>query len=605
MTGTHVNGRAAARVVLEGAGARPGAASSARLGRRRFGLEPANAAQPGAGSRPAGSGRFARMPRRTAFWSVAVGIVAFAVSWLGSWVPSFWGDEAASIMSAQRSWGSLLDELVHVDAVHGTFYALLHVWIEFFGTSPLATRMPSALAVGLAAAGIVVLVRRYGGLRLGILAALVFAVLPRTTYMGAEVRSYALSAACAVWLAALFLRLVTRRTRRALPWAVFAVGFAASIYVYFYLCLLVLPFAALLMWEARGRLRAALASLVRPRSAGTPDVAGLRAVTVRWLLATVGGVVLAAPLEWFALRQSGQIGFLARRPGVNLYTFTVTQWFDSGWGLAIVAWAALIALAVAGALTWRRRRVELPRMLRTARARLIFFAAAWLALPPVALLGVNAVIPAYSVRYLSFATPAMAILLAVAIDAAARWASAPMRTRRRVPPPRRWMPVVASLTGLALVGAVAAPAYLAQRGPYAKNGSDWAQLAGVIQQHAKAGDDIVFDETTRPSRRPRLAMHVYPQQFAGVVDVTLDRPYTNVAGLWDTTYSIDQVAPRIDDGNGRVWLVEERDAGENAAVDSAGTHRRMDALTGLGFDLSRSYPLHRDVVYLFTRGAAS
>ena len=95
--------------------------------------------------------------------------------------------------------------------------------------------------------------------------------------------------------------------------------------MYFYLCLLVLPFAALLLWEARGRLRATLASLVRSRSGAPPDVAAIRAVTVRWMLATVAAVVLAAPLEWFALRQSGQIGFLARRPGVSLYTFVVTQ----------------------------------------------------------------------------------------------------------------------------------------------------------------------------------------------------------------------------------------------------------------------------------------
>lgn len=546
-----------------------------------------------------------RMPYRTVLSSVAVGILVFVISWLGSWVPSFWGDEAASIMSAHRPWPSLVSELGRVDAVHGTYYALLHVWIDLFGSSPLSTRLPSSIAVGLAAAGVVVLVARYGGLRLGILSALVFAVLPRTTYMGTEVRSYALGTACAVWLAVLFLRLVTRRTTRVLPWLGFAVGFGACIYVFLYLALLALPFAAVLLWEARGRMAATAKALVRPSTATTPDVAALRGTIARWIVATLGGVVLAAPLLYFALKEHGQIKFLGKHPGVDFFSFTVTQWFDYNWGVAILAWATLVALAAAGITAWRRRRASgVRRMLRTDRARLVLFAVAWLALPPVALLALNAFVPAYTVRYMSFTTPAFGILLAIAIDAAARWIVARLRAPGAVP---RWgMVTAASFAGLALVAAIAAPTYAAQRGPYAKNGgSDWADVATVIQQHAKPGDDIVFDETTRPSRRPRLAMHLYPQQFANVVDVTLAIPYENRDSLWDKTYAIPQVAGRIAAGDGRVWLVEYRGPDKEGVVTSTGMHERMSALRSLGFTLAQSYPLHRDVVYLFTRGAAS
>jgi mannosyltransferase len=160
--------------------------------------------------------------------------------------------------------------------------------------------------------------------------------------------------------------------------------------------------------------------------------------------------------------------------------------------------------------------------------------------------------------------------------------------------------------GVALVAGVAAPTYVAQRGPYAKNGgSDWAEVASVVQQHAHPGDDIVFDETTRPSRRPRLAMHLYPEQFADVVDVTLAIPYENRDSLWDKTYPIPEVAGRIEAGNGRVWLVEYRGPDKEDVVSSTGMRERMSDLRALGFTLAKSYPLHRDVVYLFTRGAAS
>jgi mannosyltransferase len=545
------------------------------------------------------------MRYRTAVSSVAAGILAFVVSWIGSWVPSFWGDEAASIMSAHRPWSSLLDELGRVDAVHGTYYALLHVWIDFFGASQFSTRLPSAMAVGLAAAGVVVLVARYGRLRLGILSALVFAVLPRTTYMGTEVRSYALSTAFAVWLAVLFLRLVTRRMTRVLPWAGFAVGFAACIYVFLYLALLALPFAAVLLWEARGRMASTAKALLRPSTAATPDVAALRATIVRWMLATLGGIVLTAPLLVFALKERGQIKFLGKHPGVDFFSFTVTQWFDYSWGVAILAWGAVVALAVVGLLAWRRRRASgVRRMLRTDRARLVLFAVAWLALPPVALLILNAFVPAYTVRYMSFTTPAFAILIALAIELAARWV---VSRSRAAGDAQRWgTATVASIVGVALVAGVAAPTYVAQRGPYAKNGgSDWAEVSSVVQQHAHPGDDIVFDETTRPSRRPRLAMHLYPEQFADVVDVTLAIPYENRDSLWDKTYPIPEVAGRIEAGNGRVWLVEYRGPDKEGVVSSTGMRERMSDLRALGFTLAKSYPLHRDVVYLFTRGAAS
>ncbi|QDZ15660.1 glycosyltransferase family 39 protein [Humibacter ginsenosidimutans] len=235
------------------------------------------------------------------------GVIAFVVSWLGSWVPSFWGDEAASIMSAERPWSSLMNELARVDAVHGTYYAFLHLWIDVFGASQLSTRVPSAIGVGLAAAGIVVLVARMerlwpangrdglssavgaAGIRLGVIAAMVFAVLPRTTYMGTEVRSYALGTACAVWLAVLFLTLVGGRVTRVLPWVGFAAAYGACIYVFLYLSLIALPFGAMLLWDARGRLRTTALAIVRPGSAPSAEVAARARSARRWLLASVGG----------------------------------------------------------------------------------------------------------------------------------------------------------------------------------------------------------------------------------------------------------------------------------------------------------------------------
>ena len=77
----------------------------------------------------------------------ALGIVGAVVGFAGSWIPSYWGDEAASVMSAERSWSSLAELLGNIDAVHGLYYALLRVWVGAFGTAEVATRLPSAIAV--------------------------------------------------------------------------------------------------------------------------------------------------------------------------------------------------------------------------------------------------------------------------------------------------------------------------------------------------------------------------------------------------------------------------------------------------------------------------
>lgn len=104
-----------------------------------------------------------RHTRRVAIAASLTGGAATAISMIGSATPSLWGDEAASVLSAERSVPSLLTMLQHVDAVHGLYYLALHFWIGVAGTSPFAVRAPSAVAIGICVAGIVVLGSRRCG----------------------------------------------------------------------------------------------------------------------------------------------------------------------------------------------------------------------------------------------------------------------------------------------------------------------------------------------------------------------------------------------------------------------------------------------------------
>ena len=186
-----------------------------------------------------------------------VGCVAAALSFAGSWVPSLWTDEAATITAARRTLPQLWRMLGTVDAVHGAYYAFAHVWVALFGSTALALRLPSAVAVGLAAGALTVLVRRLGGTpALATGSGLVFAVLPRTTWMGVEGRSYAWTALLAV---ALTLTLViaadAQGRRRTAPWVAYAVLGALCVVVHIYLVLLLLAHAVSVLPGRRPRRR--------------------------------------------------------------------------------------------------------------------------------------------------------------------------------------------------------------------------------------------------------------------------------------------------------------------------------------------------------------
>jgi mannosyltransferase len=479
--------------------------------------------------------------------AVGLGVAGWLATFIGSWIPSFWGDEAASILSAERPLATIWAELGRVDAVHGAYYLFLHVWIDAFGASELSVRFPSTIAVGIAVAGTVVLAHRLfspspAARRIAVVAGIVMIALPRVGYMAAEGRSYAIGTAVAIWLTVYFVSLLQRRVTSRLPWLAFAAVFALAIYVFLYLVLLAVVYGvAVLAW--------------RPG----------RAVVRRWMAATGVGVLLAGPVIGYALGQHGQITFLAHRYYITFGRVFVTQWFGSPW-LAAACWA-LIVFAI----------VSLARQ----RSRPLALLAGWLVLPTgILIFGNTFVAPMYTIRYLSFATPAVALLVGVGISSL--FARRPAASVIRVA-------AVVALVALAI------PTDVVQRGPFAKDGgSDLRQAAQVIGANARPGDAVVFDETTRPSRNPRLALRLYPQYFTGLADVTLRTPYPQRSAIWDSEWPVGSVGSSLATTN-TVWDLELTTPGSTAIPAN------VLALEKLGFAVSRTMPVHRTVVYELTR----
>ncbi|SDS10387.1 glycosyltransferase family 39 protein [Microterricola viridarii] len=504
-------------------------------------------------------------PARTA---AMLGAGAALLSFAGSGIPSYWGDEAASVLSAERTLPGLFGLLGQIDAVHGAYYLFLHFWVQLLGTGEWAVRAPSAVAIGVAAAGCCVLGRRLFGPATGLLAGILFAVLPQATHMGAEARSYAFTMAAATWLLIWLLMLLDRQEQRPRVWAGYGVATAGSIYLFLYLGLM-LPVGAVVLVILRAP----------------------RRTWAGWARAAALALLLALPILVAAVLQRAQISFLAERGYATPDAVLVSQWF--GWpGLALLAWA-LIVIALLGAVralpashgAAAQRAERIPAAMGAALPHrdAVLIVTAWLVLPTAAVLLVNAVaLPVYSVRYLAFSAPAAALLMAVGLRAVATWALGPWRASAR----RQQLGLLA---GTLVIAALAAPSYLGQRTPFAQGGSDLRQLAETVAANGQRGDAVVFDESVRPSLRPRLALDLYPAHFADYDDVMLDTRYVQRTRLWDTVRPLAELGARVQ-GHSTVW-----------AVERGADRPDVTALEALGYRVDAAMPINTTTVFKLTK----
>ena len=453
-----------------------------------------------------------RRPRRRGWLDpLWLGALATVVAAIGSWIPSKWNDEAATQTAATRTLPQLWQMMQHIDAVHGTYYFIMHFWIQAFGTSNFALRAPSMIAVGVACAGVAVLGYRLGGRRLAVAGGLVFLALPRVTWMGIEARSLAITAAVAVWLTILLLRAVDRRI--AGWWTLYAGLATVGVLINIYLALLVLAHGVTLLL-ARRRLQ-------RPRR-----------LLVGWGASAFAAALLSFPVDRLSLGQTGQLPFGRLTLTGTLNTLLFEQYFSgatptvgrgvpvpptSVWAAAVIVVAIIGWLLFASPLIWRRFRPLPPwRMDFGALSILV----PWVVLPTALVIAYSLLVhPMYSGRYFAFTTPAFALLMGATI------------ARLRMP----WMRVAT----VAAIAIIVLPIYVSQRGQTAKNGTDWQQAAAIIQAHAKPGQDIYYGPA-RPGVKVSIhkVSQAYPAVLSSLHDITLKKSAIQQAEIWGTTWPL-------------------------------------------------------------------
>ncbi|WP_344636483.1 glycosyltransferase family 39 protein [Kitasatospora cystarginea] len=375
---------------------------------------------------------------------------------------SIWRDEVVSYQVAHRSLPEIWRLLHEIDAVHGLHYLLLNTVFRLWDGGLPALRLPSVLAMALAAGALAETGRRLAGRRAGLLAGLVFALVPAVQQYAQEGRSYASVCAAVVLGSLLLVRAWQRPTARA--WTAYGAVMLIGALLHEFAVLAMAAHALTLCWGRAGR-----------------------RVWAGWAVAAAAVLAGVLPLSLISRAQADQVAWI-----------TTPGWSD--------VWAPALTSAV-GALCACLRQPAAPGAPCRARA----LALPLLVLPPAALILVSFLDPLYVDRYVVFSYAGLALLLGLALDRA--WARLP-RALTEWPVPGR--PVVASL---ALTVLVLAPLPLERglRTPQSRP-NDVAAAARAARDLGRPGDAVLFV----PGARREAALYD-PAAFAGLRDLALAR----------------------------------------------------------------------------------
>ena len=254
-----------------------------------------------AGRRPEGgvASRWRRWRPRPD-WLVVAGpaVAALAVGGYRLGGPSLWRDEAVTISASQRSVGRIFPLLWHVDAVHGPYYLGLHFVVSLLGTSAVALRLPSLLGMGVAAGFTAAVGRRLARTAAlpapavtGLLAGLLFAAAPQTTYYAQDARPYGPVIMCAVIATYLLIRATDDGRWR--WWAAYGAAIALTGLFNLFALLLVAAHGVTLLQAAHARRAARARGADGP---GSPGAGPPPTSLARWLVVVAAAVIVLAPM---------------------------------------------------------------------------------------------------------------------------------------------------------------------------------------------------------------------------------------------------------------------------------------------------------------------
>ncbi len=493
-----------------------------------------------------------------AAWMLALpGAATLVITLWGITGASYWRDEAATLSAAQRPLGNLLRTLGNIDAAHGAYYLLIWVMVKLGGTGELMTRLPSAVAMAVAAVAVAALGGRLVSPRAGLAAGLVFAVLPQVSLYGQDARSYAIAVAVAAIASYLLVRAMQADSggRRYRWMAGYSVSLAVLGIVNIFGLLLIVAHAVTVGLRC---LRASDAGASRggasgagASGAGASGAAAARSLAVSWLAAAVAGTALASPVVAFAFVQRGVLSWLSP-PSLG-----AVRGLHDLIGPAYMADAVVLAIAcgiVVSALLGRDRlRANWPGSLPA-------LCLPWLILPPSILLVASLITPFYTFRYVLLCIPAIALLAGAGLAALG------------------WVAGTAALVVIALLGV---PLQRQVRGPDG-HGDNVRQADRIVAGHLQPGDAVLEFKAENFAQ-------AYPYGIRKLIPVAQAQTPIRSATLIGTFLPDPVVRERLTHV-WRVWVVEY------------GHFTPLVILDGLHFRLVHAWRTSDIWLYLYAHG---
>jgi mannosyltransferase len=330
------------------------------------------------------------------FWPgvVLLSFVTGAIDVAVSGFRALWNDESYTAIAATIS----PHDFAHLvssqsDAVHATYYIVMRPYIAVAGHSAVALRAPSAFFMALACAGIMMIARSLVGARVAVFTGASFAFLPLVVGFGTEARSYALSATLATWATWFFIRwLDDDRSNRRWAWG-YGVLLVLTAYSFIYALVMIIVHLLVVASDATKRRR--LRELVRIQ---------------------IISVVAVVPLLILTVRQHQQISWIPHgfftmiSNGVGVF---VTPFWT---GMAATPYPELLALLAWGLIAWGLFRVVTGATWTNGTKTAVRLALAWAIVPGVLYSLASALGPYFTLRYIVFCVPAVALLIGLALS---------------------------------------------------------------------------------------------------------------------------------------------------------------------------------------------
>ena len=449
-------------------------------------------------------------------------------------VPPLWRDEAATKAIAVRSVGQIVATMPHDDVVHFAYYLVVHVVIRVLGDSNAALRLPSVIAMAVAAAFTALVARRLaqpGGHWYadctGLLAGVVFALLPAVIRYAQEARSYAIVTMLAAIATYLLLRALDDG-RRGWWTAYGAAVFLTGLFNIFGLLILAAHGLTVL---ATGRLDDGGGG---SKDRAAPTGRRLAGVPVGWLIAGAIAAVLLVPLGLMAYAQRDALSWMSATPIVKNIVALTRLWPGS----ATLAWPVfgLAGIGVAASvIAWRRAlsaaTVALP----------------WLVAPPAILLAVSVSHPVYDERYVEYCLPALAICVATGITWL--WRAIVIAVPRVAQSAGlSWLAAVPALAAcVALIVALQPAEALVRQPGYRPD--DLERESAIIAANAKPGDIVFYIPVN-----DRIVSMPFPDAWRKLRDIALGVTPTASNTLYGTDVTPAVLLSRFTDVT-RVWLI--------------------------------------------------